>query len=453
MSLEDTLAELFCIDWPEEEYDILEQAVQSRCYPRIYARLRKLEEPFSPRRGACLCFSALHHGLNRKAFQAILDHCPAYSVMWDEDHPGFGAVELAARENRADILDLLLQRGGNINRHSPGWDSPLECTVEYGALDCLERLLREPELDVTMTPKLLDLWSLADMENILMDFCLQMAAPRLLGRDSTVAEPIPLPDELTVSRVAAHANWKLVSRLCRERGTIPAEDGREALDQFPRVRRADLEEDQLDVLFGPPVETDNTACAAALDSLLTACPSLLRRRKTDLLLVEYYLYRPETRSILEHRLKAGRRRRVLLSEFGSAQSLFDVCDFLRLWKECLPDRPVPAINRNTEVFGRLMGDIWEKHTRREEEEALEFLFQTCVFLPGRRPKPGEISSLALTLLHAGSTRLIEEQLRPGGVLEGEDPEVLLRFSRSEECSWLVRAVLTAYVKRRNCYEL
>ena len=86
-----------------------------------------------------------------------------------------GLVERAAGRNRVDILDILLSRGGNVNRLGSG-RSPLEAAMEGCAHHSVERLLQEPELDVTLTKRLLNCWSLADSGRVGLDFCLQAAA-------------------------------------------------------------------------------------------------------------------------------------------------------------------------------------------------------------------------------------------------------------------------------------
>ncbi len=449
LNLDGTMFDLFGREppsWYDETLSRLEEAIRKRVYPTIYALLRQREEPFFPDTAFEVCMTALDAGLNRRAFTAILDHSPPlerflHKKSWSHE---YGLVEKAASMDRADLLDLLLERGGNVNRYRrPRYISPLEAAMEGGALRCVERLLREPELDVALTPRLLACWSLADSGMTMLDFCLQAAAPRLLGKDPTFRDPVPIPDQLTMVHAARTGNWALVRRICRERG-VSLKEGKRVLKHFPD-RIPEPEGEQLD----EENRKELTERVLTLDCLLAACPQLLRGWRACQLLVSYFLWCYEEANLAERVLgpwiQRIKGRKVPLRGFPDTVGNEAFFRTLRLWLERLPYGPIPAVDRHTCVHEFLAGET--------NPEELELVFQNCAMIQRRTDPQGIISNLALSLLLYGTPEQVEEQLQPGKLLAGEDPEALLRFCVNKEHPRLNRVMLLAYVKKEVDYEL
>ncbi len=433
---------------PESWMDRLVQAVEWWRYPTLYALLRRPERELYASETFQLCSKALENGMTAKAFSALLDHGPPLMEVlskgkqnWDD-----GLVEKAAGRDRVDILDILLSRGGNVNRLGSG-RSPLEAAVEGCALHSVERLLQEPELDVTLTKRLLNCWRLADSGLVQLDFCLQAAAPRLLGKEPSLQDPIPIPDQLTISRTVEGENWPLVRRLCKERG-LSQNEGKRVLKKFAikwRLKPENMPERE---------KAELMECAAALDSVLTACPKLLRSSRAWLLLVVYTLQYPEGNwSVLAPWLSQIQDQTVQLDEVLAGFALYEPCpaDFglfdghptvnqvLSLWKAYMPNGPHPAINRHG-----INGCITPK--------TIDMIFQTCMILG--RPEPGVVSSLAEELLQWGGPELIEAQFKPGGLLAKEDPKALLQFCQEQEVQKLILGLVLANMeKKEEVYEL
>jgi ankyrin repeat protein len=55
---------------------------------------------------------------------------------------GYGPMQLAAQNGRADVLSLLIEEGGNVNLRRPSsWNSPLIMAASRGHVDCCKLLL------------------------------------------------------------------------------------------------------------------------------------------------------------------------------------------------------------------------------------------------------------------------------------------------------------------------
>lgn len=439
----------------ESWMDRLVQAVEWWRYPTLYALLRRPERELSASETFQLCSKALENGMTAKSFSALLDHGPPLMEVlskgkqnWDD-----GLVEKAAARDRVDILNILLSRGGNVNRLGSG-RSPLEAAVEGCALHSVERLLQEPELDVTLTKRLLKCWSLADTGRVGLDFCLQAAAPRLLGKNPGLQDPIPIPDQLTISQTVESENWALVRRLCKERG-LSQNEGRAALKRFEPPNLMLLEPDPIEM--SKRLKTEIMESAAALDSMFTACPKLVQGRQARLLLVIYTLQYPEENwSVLAPWLAQIQDQTVLLEEV-LAKFDFDVmCPrdlrwssidpkverTLSLWQTYMPKGPRPAISRHGVNAYVTSGTV-------------DLIFQRCVLLWGKKPEPGEVSRLAADLLQWGGPELIEAQFKPGGLLAEEDPGALLQFCQKRKELKLTLGVVLNNInqKEEEVYEL
>lgn len=107
---------------PEHNITDVLDAITSRRYPAFYAALRKYQHLFSPEGAFLLIQQALEYEFTIHAFLSILKRCPPveeflFSSQADTCFLGIhGLVELAAYLNRTDVLALLLERGGNVNR-------------------------------------------------------------------------------------------------------------------------------------------------------------------------------------------------------------------------------------------------------------------------------------------------------------------------------------------------
>ena len=121
---------------PEHNITDVLDAITSRRYPAFYAALRKYQHLFSPEGAFLLIQQALEYELTIHAFLSILKRCPPveeflFSSQADTPFLGIhGLVELAAYLNRTDVLALLLERGGNVNRFPAFPLPPLDAALE-----------------------------------------------------------------------------------------------------------------------------------------------------------------------------------------------------------------------------------------------------------------------------------------------------------------------------------
>lgn len=428
-------------DLPENNFfSLLEAISQKRSYRLIYKLLDKYDQIFSLEAACSLLRCALNSELTLRAFKAILKRCPPVSelltVRQSCDFPLFvcGLLEQTAYMDRADVLALLLEEGASPNRR-PGFDhSPLECALMNQSQKSVELLMRQPDLDLTWTPALLELW--ARRGSPLQDFCLQAMAPRFLGWDPASLQPPPIPEAMRAEYPAQAGNWPLVERFCRERGRLDAEEGGAALRWFARMDTAVPEEE---------------AAVSALNALLESCPELLRRREARRTLARFFLSVDEkTREVLRPWMERIRHRRVDMEERDWSGSGYS--GLLNLWQALLPQGPTLAVDRWSDVFRvpYAVGGHEERYIRLPWED-LECILDACPILgKGRR---GYLSPVAATVLRCGSPALVERVFQPGGPLADEDPDCLLLCAQDDEYPRVNRNALLTVIRKEEQYEL
>lgn len=429
-------------DLPENNFSLLLDAISEKSYPLIYARLRRYDYTFSPEAAFRLLDKALESGLSLKAFQAILERCPPMPEVLstgpvpDMISGSCSLTDKAAYLDRADVLALLLERGAGPNRQPDCGFSPLEAALDGLCLECVKLLVEQPELDTAWTPRLLCEWAKADHGRPLLDFCLQTMAPRFTGWEALSFQPLPIPEPMTAWMFAMAGNWPLLERFCRERGTIPPDDGRQALNA---IRPLEVQ------------ERDHQACAAALDALLKRCPGLLRGQTACRTLLRCFLrFGGEARELLRPWTESLRRRRISMEREDWIDLEYD--GFLNRWLSLLPQGPVLVIDRwSNALEDPLSYDETGGEAVLLRSEALRRILSLC---PVRgKGRAGRVSPVAQAVLRYGAPELLAELFRPGGLLAEEDPGALLEYARDGECPRMNRAAVLAYVRKEENYEL
>lgn len=234
----------------EEVYDdetgtwIEEETGEEWLRPASLDLLKGPEAPLSRDEAFTLCATAILNGSSSRDFEAVLDLCPslpnflniktvAYSIPDVWSYPGL--VELAAYLGRANLLDSLLRRGGNVNvRPAPSAPgtlpiSPLEAAVYGGSLECVERLLDEPTLGLSFSTQLQRLWAKPALDSD-QRRCLQRIAPQVAGMAFPDHGPVPIPEKFLPAVAIEMGNGELFLRLCRERGKLTLSEAESALD-------------------------------------------------------------------------------------------------------------------------------------------------------------------------------------------------------------------------------
>ena len=223
-------------DWTEEDEE-------DGPGPASMDLLKGLEAPLSAGRAFDLCATAILNYSSSRDFHAILDFCPPlpdflnvkavdFSIPNVYGYPGL--VELAAYLGQAKLLDLLLRRGGNVNvRPTPNTSgafpiSPLEAAVWGGSMECVERLLAEPTLDLSFSAQLQRLWARPSLDSD-QRRCLQHVAPLTAGMEFPDAGPVPIPEKFFPAVAIEMDNQELFLRLCQERGRLTTEEAKPAL--------------------------------------------------------------------------------------------------------------------------------------------------------------------------------------------------------------------------------
>lgn len=409
--------------------DRLLSALRRRQYPTIYALLRKRTEPLSPEAAAACCSAAL--GCTPRVLEALLDHCPPLSTFLRT--PGAHALTaVAAARDRPQHLKVLLDRGA-----SPNEQSPLVTAIAHRSLRCVKLLLDRPDLDTALTPALLEQWARIEHGDTGVDWCIQALIPRFLGQEWNCFWPMPIPAELRLEDTADWGNWPLAVRVCRELSPTPGE----MIRVLSCINYQDM---------------DVGALAELLDAMFTACPALLRRKVARAILAACALAAgggvPDCLRPWLERMPG--REIVLIYDpaldwfppcggTGVLGALRDTGDcLLARWRDRLGERFVPVLERDCRFpILRAVGP----------EEGAPLLRRCRV---RGRPVPGRLSRLARQVLMLSDPALLAEQLRPGGVLYGEDPGALLALSLDPDfCTREKRAVLLTCVKKEDTYEL
>lgn len=446
-SLSDPLT-LLSSSLPEHNITDVLNAISSRRYPAFYAALRKYQHLFSPEGAFLLIQQALEYELTIHAFLSILKRCPPveeflFSSQADTPFLGIhGLVELAAYLNRTDVLALLLERGGNVNRFPAFSLSPLEAALEGTALGSVELLVQQPELDTAWTPRLLSFWSCQDPEPPKLEFCIQAVAPRFFPETYSLHAPLPIPDAPEMTALAIrNENWPLARRLLHERPPRSQKEIRSILTAFQSLNQ----------------QTDQPNCVSTLIALLEVRPGLLRRRDACQVLLRYWLlFSPPCLSPLQPWVE-----RIPFSHMEL--SLSDWLDagadkVLSLWRDRLPNGPSLAVDRwspifqmtvqNEEPLPNIQPYNWQPLI---PSELLSELVTHCPILG--KAKSNVLSPLAKAMLQRGRPEQLESLLLPGGALADEPPQLLLDRAQDESLPRHNRAVILALIRKEETYEL
>lgn len=436
---------------PEQNINEVFQAMEQKSYPTLYAALRKYQYTFSPQGAFHLIYQALEHELNQKAILTILERCPPLEefLFADEANIPFldrcGLVETAAYLDRADILTLLLERGGNVNRYAGFSVSPVEAALEGPAFHCLSILAQREDLDITWTPRLYSLWS-RDPDPPLLNLCLQTLVPRFFPGERSPMEPLPIPEGPGLLPPAIqNQNWPLALRAVRGCSPLPHKEGRTALDAFPSQ---------------VPME-EQPECVEVLCALLEGCPSLIRNKGTCQLLLRYWLtFPPDACQPLGPWVERIPFRKLSMrdrdwEDLGPQQ-------LITLWNALLPLGPALVLDRWSPIFpeppkeadGR--NSLFQEFATQQffpvtEPECLADILSFCQ-IQGKG-RAGRISPLACTLIQHLPAALLEPLLAPGGVLAEEDPDALLDFAQSKHCPRLSRAAILSHIRKEDPYAL
>lgn len=445
-SLSDPLT-LLSSSLPEHNITDVLNAITSRRYPAFYAALRKYQHLFSPEGAFLLIQQALEYELTIHAFLSILKRCPPveeflFSSQADTCFLGIhGLVELAAYLNRTDVLALLLERGGNVNRFPAFSLSPLEAALEGTALGSVELLVQQPELDTAWTPRLLSFWSCQDPEPPKLEFCIQAVAPRFFPETYSLHAPLPIPDEPEMTALAIrNENWLLARRLLHERPPRSQKEIRSILTAFQSLNQ----------------QTDQPNCVSTLIALLEVRPGLLRRRDACQVLLRYWLlFSPPCLSPLQPWVE-----RIPFSHMELSPSDWldaGAYQVLPLWRDRLPNGPALAVNRWSPIFQMMAFDedpfpITQSCGRpRIPSELLSELVSCCPILG--KAKPNSLSPLAEAMLQRGRPEQLESLLLPGGALADEPPQLLLDRTQDESLPRHNRAVILALIRKEETYDL
>ncbi|MCI9557222.1 MAG: hypothetical protein HFF53_09835 [Lawsonibacter sp.] len=432
---------------PEHNITDVLDAITSRRYPAFYAALRKYQHLFSPEGAFLLIQQALEYELTIHAFLSILKRCPPveeflFSSQADTPFLGIhGLVELAAYLNRTDVLALLLERGGNVNRFPAFSLSPLEAALEGTALGSVELLVQQPELDTAWTPRLLSFWSCQDPEPPKLEFCIQAVAPRFFPETYSLHAPLPIPDAPEMTALAIrNENWLLARRLLHERPPRSQKEIRSILTAFQSLNQ----------------QTDQPNCVSTLIALLEVRPGLLRRRDACQVLLRYWLlFSPPCLSPLQPWVE-----RIPFSHMELSPSDWldaGAYQVLPLWRDRLPNGPALAVNRWSPIFQMMAFDedpfpITQSCGRpRIPSELLSELVSCCPILG--KAKPNSLSPLAEAMLQRGRPEQLESLLLPGGALADEPPQLLLDRTQDESLPRHNRAVILALIRKEETYDL
>ncbi len=414
-------------DDPETEPYRIFQAIRDKAYGDLFYLLGMQTEPLEPSVARNLAARGLDCPL--RVFQKILDYCPPVAEFANctpgpkiFDIAPYSVVSEAAVKDRPAHLDELLRRGADPNGDGVDGSAPLAAALEGRSTRCVKRLLQEPGLNCSPNETLLNAWAKVGLEDTeKFKRCCRMIAPRL---SEQAGEPltfrgVPVPRQMTPSIALAHYNWPLVTFLCR-RG-LSEKEGLRLLDKLSERLRDEL---KLSLYRGAlrwrwrPCPSDagpallRRDLAALLDAVFTACPQLLRRRQAQTLLFFTVLAGKRTPPELRPWLEQVRGPTVALHFSLGVENL---CLVLPFWRERLGDRWIPALDPRSNL-------CWDPS---RTPQTLETLFAHCRVL---RFRPGkELTRLSRLTVHAAPMPLLLEQLRPGGLLNGEDPRVLLDY--------------------------
>jgi len=414
----------------DPEVQQLISTIRTRGYAKIYALLNKRTAPFDPEAAFWLCYYALDCSIN--VLTRLLPLCPppdsfihkhTISTMFELPNPGL--LGFAAYHDRSEAVSLFLQAGASPNAAHSDQVSPLEMAMEGHSFLTLDLLLKQPGLDKTITPRLLDIWARLDesAEDPSLLWCCQRLAQETFAPDYDIFDPTPLPPQLTIRHAAYYHNWPLFRRLCRER-PLTTDQAVEGLQNL--------------ISASPSLEE----AAPLLFELLEACPELVRRRMPRYLLAALALSDSPLidRAAVQHWLDRLPGKEIVLQPSLYPERILDVPDLLQKWSRRLGDRFLPVLDTAYPLPGNHPGD-----------QQILALLNGCR-ITGRRCTKN-ISALSTSILYHASPSLLCYLLQSDNVLARETPEAIQRFLecpviRSEKAD-----LLRAHIRKEEPYAL
>lgn len=420
-----------------------------RNYSAAYYRLKKLTRPLPPQdaMAACLCSITATNRL----LETVLDHCPPIREF---QFRGVGKVSsliaVTVAHDLPEALNSLLLRGADPNLGPNEEVSPLETAFTSQFISCLWRLLEAPDLEVSLTPPMLEIWgSLQEQaENPVLKWCCQAMAQRLTGTDGGPLGPVPIPPELRLKHVLVSSNGDLAARICRER-PLTDEELQDARFYFsgPGSRHFSALTDRSDAWTLSQLQSRLTFLLAFLETH----PETLEEPALRSSVAETALALPEMDEALALWVERLADGPVLLRELpcllpfsnepllfpGMMQHRLDPAFFPR-WDQRLGSRLIPTLNRRSgPPFANLL------------PEDIRLLLDRVTFVG--TPEPDKLSQAAQAALLNAPEEQLSRLLQPGGLLAEEPAGKLL-----DACQLLPanrRSVVLAHIRKETDYEL
>ena len=433
-------------DWSDvvmkrDAYTQLLDAVMDCNYRALYAGLKKETKGFNYDEAYQLCSAAIDSGCTLKAFEAILAHCnPSLEefvnyriaqnyILYNEEGGCGGLVQEAAWYSQSHLLKYMLDHGCSPNAHGKHECSALEAALAHGAIGSVSVLEARDDVDFTITDTILRIWgSMGQVAE--RDSCFRMIAGRLLGEGKGVFyRRIPLLPGMNIGHAAAHENWALVVRMCREQIEVTQKQGKDVLQQYVQTCR----------------EWNPAECAELLDALFTACPDLLRCEHPRYVLCECMLSGDEA---VAERLRPWVEQipgeTVVLCGCPLVDPVYELGFCLDRWEERMGTRLKPVLRRDKLLPIRSVAH--------GQDEEIRILLKRCEIRG--TPKAGKISRLAMDVLQMASPGLLAEICQDGKLFAQEDLTALWQYCEEDLPSQQEKGkILLACSRKEVDYEL
>ena len=438
------------VGWPYEE---LYNGLARRNYPKIYAELRKLTILIPPEIAAALCQQALQ--CTPRVFEQLLEFCPPPRelTLFDPDVSTFRGSTLGANYSLEALaaylgnpkhLQLLIDRDADINFHTPTALSPLEAALAGRSLRCIELLTRNPSLRQPLTPYILSEWAGAEMDDVMLTFCIQTLQDYFFPEAEHALDATILPPQMSLSLLFRHRNWGMIRRLC-ESETIDKCEAAKAMQSLFLCH------------FQTPQERQELV--SLVDALFTACPALLKCTHPRSLLTALILDPSFETEALRPHAEALSGRIVILRPCGARWT--GSHGLLRHWEACFGVRLRPAVNRNkplpdtldffemlantkatcSDIHDDALYDVYGQST--VDTGSNEF-FRLCHF-SGPRPNKG-LSLLAEQALSTAAPSTLLYMMQRGDSLSTERQENMLRFLPNADIPAANRALILSQLQ-------
>ena len=327
--------------------------------------------------------------------------------------------------DQPEHLKILLAAGAGPNQG--GLVSPLAAAVHCKSQKCLQVLLDCPDLSPELPEDALAQWAGAENGDVMLDFCLCDLADHFLPRESPLM-PLPLPPRLTLPMAAQLDNIPLLERLSRERTDVQPE---EAVDALCALNWNDMR------------------FPRALGCILAACPEALENPYARWALLSPALKGQEIPPDLQPWIDRLEGEDISLwwedIHYSWVFLLPGMPDtwakLVEMWRRRFGDRLRLVLHRRFSLPHTMGSSCFFNEACDQgtfllspafalKQEDLEALLDFC---PVRGvPVPGEASDFAKSLVCMASPKRLLQELRPGGLLEGEDLRKLADFQLLQE---------------------